>query len=220
MVPASQLSLFAVDMNPVAIADLDGLLCGPAQLTRRNRCARVSVLVAPGWRVDALVGELAARGLAAGAGPAGSGVVEGGLVSVRTDFTERLAALAVRWSGGTGKAVPSGLRLDGARLRLWCLAAGEPGEPEHSWQLRLGTHDPDCWGPVGSALATAGLPAALVGPRGAGPAYRLTGARRLVRLAELVGAPPDGTPPGQWPGGPQAVPAVDSAPPGDSEPLR
>jgi hypothetical protein len=44
-----------------------------------------------------------------------------------------------------------------------------------------------------------GLPVIRLGPRGAGPALRISGMRRLRRLAELIGEPPDYTPAAHWP---------------------
>ena len=81
---------------------------------------------------------------------------------------------------------------------------------------------------AGAALAAVGLPAVLVGPRAGerrtppaeealdvespglpvpvqapkvitGPAYRITGRRRLARLAELVGERPPAAPADAWP---------------------
>lgn len=188
-----QLSLFSAGVSPADVSDLDGLLCGPAQLTRRGAGARLSLLVAATWREEALRAELAERGLPAESVPVDAAT------SVRTGFEPALTPLAVRWSGASGKRAPTGLTLDGARLRLWCIAAGGPGELAGSWVLGLGHSDLDVWLPVGAALAMAGLTAALIGPRVSGPAYRLTGSRRLTRLVELVGPPPAGCPQGMWP---------------------
>lgn len=202
-----QLSLFGAGVQPVSVWDLEGILCGPGQLSVRQATARLSVVVPAGWRVTALLAEFAERSLPGEVGPvAGTPREVAGApaeltadrASVRTGFDPRLGPLAVRWSGGAGKRVPSDLTLDGARLRLWCLAAG--AREEQGWRLGLGPNDPDSWQPVGAALAAAGLTAALVGPRATGAAYRLTGARRLGRLAELVGPPPAGCPVDGWPG--------------------
>lgn len=57
----------------------------------------------------------------------------------------------------------------------------------------------DNWIAVGDALAAVGLPAVLVAAESGGPAYRIVGPRRITRLAELVGEPPPGAPPGAWP---------------------
>jgi hypothetical protein len=67
------------------------------------------------------------------------------------------------------------------------------------YTLCLGASDQQAWLAVGSALAVAGIPGVLVGPRGDGPAYRIVGRRRLARLVELVGDPPPGVPVGAWP---------------------
>src|SRR4051812_45018766 len=69
------------------------------------------------------------------------------------------------------------------------------------YTLALGASDEPAWGAVGAALAAAGIPGVLVGPRADGPAYRIVGQRRLGRLRELVGGPPEGVPPQAWPPG-------------------
>jgi len=38
-----------------------------------------------------------------------------------------------------------------------------------------------------------------IAPDAGGPAYRIVGLRRITRLAELVGEPPPGAPPDEWP---------------------
>jgi hypothetical protein len=106
--------------------------------------------------------------------------------------------LGLDWgSSGRGKTPPVRLVLDGSALRLWVVAAGRQWET--GFVLALGLGDEACWDAAGSALAQAGLPAAFVGPRGSGPAYRIVGARRLARLGEFIGDPPDGAPDGVWP---------------------
>lgn len=182
--------------------DLAGLLCGPAQVVRRDETARISVVLSDGWRISALVEELALRDLPSEvlvAGPAdGWSGPAGQARSVRTAFCVELAPLGGAWgASGMGKRPPPSLILDGPALRLWCVVAGRNWEAGYT--LGLGEHDSNCWDAIGAALAHAGLPAAFVGPRGAGPAYRLTGARRLGRLAELVGDPPPGAPDDAWP---------------------
>jgi hypothetical protein len=192
----SQMSLFSAGMNDPSYDDLEGLLAGPGSIERRGDAARVSVLVCDEWRVEALL-----RGLSV----LGPGAEAEGLL-VRTAYLPQLYALAQRWHSPLGKQPPAGLRLDGARLWWWCLAAG--GADSSGYRLGLGRDDGDAaWSAAGAALATAGVPAALVGrgQRGAdGPAYRVVGARRLVRLAELVGAVPSGVPATAWPTARQA----------------
>ncbi len=87
--------------------------------------------------------------------------------------------------------------LDGQRVRLWALAAGRPDE--QGYLLGLGASDPHVWEAAGAVLARAGLAAAFVGPRASGPAYRLTGRRRLARLREYVGDPPAEPAAAAWP---------------------
>jgi hypothetical protein len=155
--------------------------------------------------VEALVAELARRELTAEVrqaepadGWSGPASAAGVARSVRTAFTPMLAELAAGWAGsGTGKRAPGGLVLDGPALRLWYVVAGRRWEAGHA--LGLGENDERSWAAVGAALARAGLPAAFVGPRGDGPAYRLSGERRRRRLAELVGDPPPGWPAQDWP---------------------
>jgi hypothetical protein len=155
--------------------------------------ARVSVVVDAAWRVHVLVAELNRRGLDATWSPT---EVEGHL-GVRTSYSMTLATLGSTWLRGAVKRPPAGFFLDGPRLRLWAAAAG--GFDESGYVLRLGSSDEACWEPVGAALAAVGLPATLLGPRAGGPAYRVTGRRRLARLAELVGDRPSPSPPDAWP---------------------
>lgn len=189
-----QLSLFGVAAVEPSPADLAGLLAGPGHVVRMGGTARVSVVVDAAWRVHVLVAELARRDLTA------SWVTTADdHLGVRTSYAATLAPLAVAWLRGAVKRPPDGFHLDGPRMRLWAAAAGSV-EPL-GFVLRLGASDEACWEAVGAALAAAGLPAILLGPRAGGPAYRITGRRRLVRLAELVGDRPAAAPPGQWPDG-------------------
>ncbi|MDX6244192.1 MAG: hypothetical protein QOE76_1915 [Frankiales bacterium] len=191
----SQMSLFAAGMSDPSFDDLEGLLAGPGSIERRGDAARVSVLVADGWRAEVLLRGLSALGPGAQAEACPDGVL------VQTPLVPQLCAVAQRWFSPAGKHAPAGLRVDGARLWWWCIAAG--GGDSAGYRLGLGRADGDeVWSAAGAALATAGVTAALVGrgQRAAeGPAYRVVGARRLVRLAELVGAAPQGVPPAAWP---------------------
>lgn len=210
-----QLSLFGIEAADPAPADLAGLLAGPGQVVRMGGTARVSIVVDAAWRVHVLVAEMAARGLAATWVPTADSHL-----GVRTAYARTLAPLGTAWLRGAVKRPPPGFYLDGPRLRLWVAAAGSPGPL--GYLLRLGAGDEECWGAVGAALAAVGLPAVLVGPRAGrppgsaagspaepaeppvpslitGPAYRITGRRRLARLAELVGERPAAAPAGAWP---------------------
>lgn len=201
----SQLSLFSAEARAPSYADLEGLLAGPGQVVQRRGEARVGVVVEDGWRVEALVAELARLELEADLEPAEQGM------AVRTPFLAALLPMARDWSRGAVKQPPPGFALDGARLRWWCLAAGTAGGAAAGgsvamYTLALGANDEQAWPAVGAALAGAGVPGALVGPRAAGPAYRIVGARRLARLRELVGDPPPGAPPDGWPTAPGRTP--------------
>jgi hypothetical protein len=190
---SGQLSFFSAGARPAEVGDLEGLLCGPGQVVRQGDAARVSVVVREDWRVPALLAALADLGLD---GDTAEAHEEGG-TAVRTPFDPRLLPLALRWSGGGSKRAPVDLVLDGPRLRWWALAAGH--DTPYGYVLLLGPHDEVVWAGVGAALVRAGLTAGQIGPRAEGPAYRITGQRRLARLRELVGEPPSGVPATAWP---------------------
>nr|WP_236646924.1 hypothetical protein [Micromonospora acroterricola] len=188
-----QLVFFGAEAAEPTVADLAGLLAGPGEVVRMGGTARLSVQVDAAWRVHVLVAELALRGLAASWEPTGDA-----RHAVRTSYTRVLKPLAVAWLHGTAKRPPATFHLTGRRLRLWLAAAGTP-EPPAGFLLRLGEGDQESWEPVGRALAAAGLAGTLLGPDEGGPGYRITGRRRLARLAELVGGPPRAAPAEAWP---------------------
>lgn len=204
--PVRQLSLFGTEAADPSPADLAGLLAGPGEIVRMGGTARLSIVVDEAWRVHVLVAELAARGLAA----TWSATADQRHL-VRTSYTSVLAPLAVAWlrdhpggdvdGGGPSpvKRPPARFHVDGRRLRLWLAAAGTADQA--GFLLRLGPADEVGWPPVGAALAAVGLTAAFLDAGAGGPAYRITGRRRLARLAELVGDRPPAAPPGQWPPG-------------------
>lgn len=187
------MSLFSAAAREPRVVDLDGLLAGPGQVVRRDATARISVVVADAWRVETLTAEMAAVGIVAELDDA----AEPGGTTVRTPWLTALRPVADAWTAGAVKRPPADWSLDGARLRWWCLAAGwgQPG----LYSLALGVSDEPAWQPIGAALAASGVPGVLVGPRADGPAYRIVGQRRLARLRELVGDPPDGAPDPAWP---------------------
>ncbi|MGC9668192.1 hypothetical protein ACNTMW_16755 [Planosporangium sp. 12N6] len=191
--PGKQLSLFGVEARPASPLDFEGLLAGAGQVVRMGGTARVSIVVDEPWRARALLVEARARGLTATCEP---GEVEGH-IGFRTAYSSALAALGAAWLRGAVKHPPPGFALEGRRLRLWAIAAGGR-DGASAFTLRLGATGEPHWELVGRALATVGLPAVLLGPRAGGPAYRIVGRRRLARLAELVGDPPPGAPPGIW----------------------
>jgi hypothetical protein len=187
-----QLSLFSADARPAGLRDLAGLLCGPGQIVRfgAGDQARLSIVPADPARVPALVAACAEAGVTVEPVATGSGGV-----AVRTAFRCDLVELAREWTRGAVKAVPAGWQLDGAALRLWVLAAGRPDE-RGGWLLLLDPHAPDTHLPLVAAATRAGLPPARVGR---GTALRISGTRRVRRLVELVGPPPRGVDPAEWP---------------------
>jgi len=193
----SQMSLFSAGAREPQLADLDGLLAGSGQVVRRGSEARVSVVVAEGWRVTALASELQALGLEPELEDGDPDERGPGSVAVRTPWLSELRPLADSWTRGAVKLPPAGWELDGPRLRWWCLADGRVAPAMYT--LALGPNDQQAWAPVGAALAGAGVPGLLVGPRADGPAYRIVGQRRLARLRELVGEAPQEVPETAWP---------------------
>ena len=189
---SEQISFFSADAALPSYAHVEGLLAGPGQWARRDDAARVSIVLDDAWRIDALTGLFAEIGWAAEVVTA-----EGDQPVVRSEFRSELLPLAAAWARGAVKHAPPGFILDGPRLRWWAVAAGRT-DPM-GYVFGLGASDEHAWTAVGAALAHAGLPAAFIGPRADGPAYRIVGARRTARLAELVGAPPAGVPVDAWP---------------------
>ncbi|HEX3823727.1 MAG TPA: hypothetical protein VHV79_04605 [Mycobacteriales bacterium] len=188
----SQLSLFGAAAREPALGDLEGLLAGNGHVVRRGDSARLSVVVEADWRVKVLAAQLSESfGLTADVAPAEAGTAVG------TPWCAELRPIADGWTRGAVKCPPNGWVLDGSRLRWWCLSSGR--QVGGMYTLALGASDEHAWLSVGSALAVAGVPGALVGPRADGPAYRVVGRRRLVRLLELVGDRPAGVPEDAWP---------------------
>ena len=188
-----QLSFLTAGVRPPGVDDLEGLLMGIGQVVRLGGTARLSVLVDAPWRVEQVLSAYVERGLRGEVAPG----EDEGVTSVRTPFSRTLRPVADRWVRGAVKAVPQGFVLDGSRLRLWAIGAGR--RDEHGYLLRLGPNDPPVWDAAGAALAWVGLAGTFVGPRAGGPAYRITGRRRLVRLREYVGERPAAAPPEDWP---------------------
>jgi hypothetical protein len=134
----SQLSLFSADARPAGLADLAGMLCGPAQIVRfgAGDQARLSVVLPDSARAPAVVSACGAIGVAAQSVP-----TENGGVAVRTAFRCDLVELAREWTRGAVKSVPAGWDLDGAALRMWVLSAGRPDE-RGGYLLVLDPHAP------------------------------------------------------------------------------
>lgn len=188
-----QLSLFGIEVGQPEMADLAGLLAGPGQVVKMGGTARVSVVVEDRWRAAVLVGELRTRGFTATCV-----ATEDQQFGVRTQYSTRLAPLAVAWLRESVKLPPPGFGLNGRRLRLWMTAAGFREGNEVT--LRIGRCEEGVPVRLQRALAAVGLPSDVVtDPRGSGPALRVNGRRRLHRLAEVVGESPLQAPEGAWP---------------------
>ena len=188
-----QLSLFGVEATAPSPDDLAGLLAGPGQVVRMGGTARVSVVVEERWRAATLVAEMRERGLAATC----VATVDEHL-GVRTPYSSALAPLAAAWLRGALKLPPPGFAVSGRRLRLWMAAAGY--RDGFDLTLRLGRCEESVEMTMQRALATIGLPAEiLAGNARSGRALRLSGRRRLTRLAEIIGDPPTAAPEGAWP---------------------
>ncbi|HWM05066.1 MAG TPA: hypothetical protein VNP92_22235 [Actinophytocola sp.] len=188
----AQLSFYSAEANPPARADLVGLLCGPSQLVSFGGVtARLSVPMAESWRGRAVRQALAERGV-----DATLYAVEDGLL-VRTAFRRDLVGLAAVWTPDTAKAVPAGLTLAGASLRLWVLAAG--GWTDGGYLLRLDDEAPQTHEPLGDAVTACGLPSIHYRDHDGVAGLRISGRRRLARLLELVGRPPCVAAESHWP---------------------
>lgn len=180
----SQLSFFAAESVPPAVADLSGVLAASGQIVTVGSGARISVVVDELWRATALAEMIREAGLV----PEITRTDEQTPL-VRTAVDPSLSRVAAEWTRGAVKTVP--LRwLPGPReLRAWTLAAGSPEADRYL--LGLDPHAPDTHSPLASALMRVGIAPTLIGTRGARPALRISGRRRLSRLVENVGEPPD-----------------------------
>ncbi len=183
-----QFSLFGAAAAEPALGDLDGLLVAGALWVRSGNGAddraRLSVLVDAEWRVSALLGELAERGLVGERAEA-----EGGLMAVRTAFLATLVPAAERWTHGARIGPPADLVLSAMGLRLWTIATGH--RDELGFLLGTPAIDTVTHRSAGAQLAALGIAAVAIGERSR-PGWRLTGAKRLRRFAELVGERPSG----------------------------
>jgi len=187
-----QFSLFGAEAADPLVEDLDGVLLAGGDWVRTDAgaAARLSVLVADSWRAEALRAEFAERGLASDIAPA-----PGELTAVRTEITPRLGQQARRWTKGANLRPPPDLALSASGLRLWAIATGRA--EEGGYLLRMPAPDYQLHRAAGAQLARLGVTAVEVSGR-TGAGWRVTSARRLRRLAELIGAPPPGA--GQdWP---------------------
>ena len=183
----SQLSFFSAESVPPAVADLTGLLAAPGQVvlvgSGSQQGARLSVVVDRLWRAEALAEMILEAGLQPEIGR-----TDENNPLVRTAVDPRLVSIAGDWTRGAVKTVPPQWLPGPRELRAWILAAGTPEADRYL--LGLDPHAPDTHSPLASAMMRVGIAPTLIGTRGAHPALRISGRRRLSRLVENVGEPP------------------------------
>jgi len=182
----SQLSFFSAESVPPAVADLTGVLAAAGQVVMVGGGARLSVVVEELWRARALADMMTEAGL-----DAEITRTEEDTPLVRTAVDVRLVGIATDWTRGAVKTVPPQWLPGPRELRAWTLAAGVPEADRYL--LGLDPHAPDTHSPLASALMRVGIAPTLIGTRGSRPALRISGRRRLSRLVENVGEPPDDT---------------------------
>jgi hypothetical protein len=180
----SQLSFFSAESVPPAVADLTGVLAAAGQVVMVGGGARLSVVVEELWRARALADMMTEAGL-----DAEITCTEEDNPLVRTAVDVRLVGIANDWTRGAVKTVPPQWLPGPRELRAWTLAAGVPEVDRYL--LGLDPHAPDTHSPLASALMRVGIAPTLIGTRGSRPALRISGRRRLSRLVENVGEPPD-----------------------------
>ena len=180
----SQLSFFSAESVPPAVADLTGVLAAAGQVVMVGGGARLSVVVEELWRARALADMMTEAGLEAEITR-----TEEDTPLVRTTVDVRLVGIATDWTRGAVKTVPPQWLPGPRELRAWTLAAGVPEADRYL--LGLDPHAPDTHSPLASALMRVGIAPTLIGTRGSRPALRISGRRRLSRLVENVGEPPD-----------------------------
>lgn len=181
----SQLSFFSAESTPPAVVDLGGLLAGTGQAVTSDAGARISVVVDDGWRAAALAEMIETTGV-----PVEVTRSDEGRPLVRTQSVAELRPLVHQWTRGAMKAVPPGWVPTSRQLRMWTIACGRAEAEGTRFVLGLDAHAPETHGPLARCLMHAGIAPTLIGTRGAGPGLRISGRRRLARLAESVGEPP------------------------------
>lgn len=179
----SQLSFFSAESVPPAVADLTGLLAASGQVVLVGSGARLSVVVDHLWRANALAEMISECGLEPEIGS-----TDEDTPLIRTTVDARLVPIARDWTRGAVKTVPPQWLPGPRELRAWILAAGYPEADRYL--LGLDPHAPDTHSTLASTLMRVGIAPTLIGTRGARPALRISGRRRLSRLVENVGEPP------------------------------
>jgi hypothetical protein len=181
----TQFSLFGAEAASPELTDLDGVLLAGGHWVRSSSGARLSVVVADRWRADALASAFEDRGVGGpdAVVPAASGF------GVRTAFREELGEHAARWTRGANQDLPLGFRLAAGGLRLWAIAAGRLDDV--GYLLATADADDPIHRAAGAQLSRLGVAAVALAQRG-GPGWRVTSARRMRRLVELLGPAPAG----------------------------
>jgi hypothetical protein len=182
----TQFSLFGAEASAPELSDLDGVLLAGGHWVRSAAGARLSVVVAERWRAEALEAAFTERGV--GGDPEAIVVAEAGF-GVRTVFTPALLDYASRWTRGAREGLPDGFRLGAGGLRLWAVTAGR--RDEVGYLLATPPVEDPMHQAAGAQLARLGVAAVSLAQRG-GPGWRVTSAKRLRRLVELLGPAPAG----------------------------
>ncbi|MEP9415362.1 hypothetical protein ABLE92_13570 [Gordonia sp. VNQ95] len=188
-----QLAFFSAETDEPVVADLAGLLAGWGQTSSTRSGTRVSVVVGARWRADAIVDEMRSTGL-----DAESITSDEGSPIARTSICHDLDVLHRAWSTGAVKTMPTGWVPSPRALRFWALATGHGDHGQYL--LGLDPHCPESHAVLATALMRVGIAPTLVGTRINTPELRVSGPRRLTRLAEYVGRGPAGASAGDWPG--------------------
>lgn len=182
----SRASFFGADILPPETADLGGLLAARGRMIPGEGGAVLSVAVDARWRADGVARLLAATGFA-------SEIAEGGNsgFEVTTPPSPDLASLAREWWSEGVKSVPYQWVPSPTAQRAWFLAAGRREVDGAQYVLGLDPAAPHTHTRLVEALMRAGIAPTLIVTHSGEPALRIAGHRRLVRLVEHVGAPPD-----------------------------
>lgn len=195
----SQLSFFGAELGPPAVADLSGLLAARGRVAIRGDRARISAVVDVPWRATGIAHLMSEAGL-----EPEIGTTDDGRTTVCTAFVAETVPLASLWMRGTVKTVPFEWVPSSRAQRAWFLAAGTKEVDGERYVLGLDPQTPETHAPLAEAFLRAGIAPTLIGTRGSSPGLRVTGRKRLTRLVENIGAPPDD--PGAWEVWPHAGP--------------
>jgi len=182
----SQLSFFGAELGPPAVTDLSGVLAAHGTVVVRDGRARVSVTVDSPWRADAIAQLVTEAGLEPEFAD-----TEDARTTVSTHFVAETMPLASQWMHGITKTVPYEWVPSSRAQRAWFLASGRKELDGERYVLGLDPHTPDTHAPLAEAFLRAGIAPTLIGTRGPSPGLRVSGRRRLTRLVENIGAPPD-----------------------------